>query len=141
MRRRRGEVFLSHASSDRAFVERLAQTLHDRKIPYFYSERYIRGAQQWHDELGAALARCRWFALVLTPKAVASVWVKRELLFALQTNHYKDRILPLLVKTCASNKLSWTLAGFQHIDFRTRRQDATQKLLELLKTERSVRGR
>jgi hypothetical protein len=39
-------------------------------------------AQQWHDEIGAALRRCDWFVLVLSPHTVESIWVKRELLFS-----------------------------------------------------------
>jgi hypothetical protein len=39
----------------------------------------IRGAQQWHDEIGTALKRCDWFLLVLSPQSVRSMWVKHEL--------------------------------------------------------------
>ena len=138
MRRLRGEVFLSHASRDRAFVERLAGTFDSHRIPDFYSKRAIKGAQQWHDELGAALGRCEWFALVLTPKAVASIWVKRELLFALQAKRYRDRILPLLLESCTSKKLSWTLSQFQYIDFRSKRDDGIRELLSVLTAKQAT---
>ena len=75
------------------------------------------GAQQWHDEIGAALARCDWFVLVLSPHAVKSEWVRREVLFVLNDPRYTGRIVPLIARKCDSKKLSWTLGAFQHIDF------------------------
>lgn len=111
------EAFLSHSDKDRAFVTKLAGVLLRRGVRFFYSRKHLKGAQQWHDEIGEALARCDWFLLVLSPAAVRSEWVKRELLYALQSDRYRDRIAPLLHRDCDSERLSWTLSGFQLIDF------------------------
>ncbi|MFQ5639796.1 MAG: toll/interleukin-1 receptor domain-containing protein [bacterium] len=111
------EVFLSHSDHDREFVINLVGVLRNQRIPFWYSQMDIIGAQQWHDEIGAALKRCDWFVIVLSPKSVESVWVKRELLFALQQNRFKDRIIPLLYKPCDYEQLSWTLSIFQIVDF------------------------
>ena len=54
---------------------------------------------------------------VLTPDAVRSKWVKRELLFALNQDRYNERIIPLLRKPCEYSRLSWTLPDFQLVDF------------------------
>ena len=83
----------------------------------WYSRTNIRGAQMWHDEIGAALRRCDWFVLVLSPGGVASPWVKRELLYLLQESRYAGRIVPLLHEPCAYDELSWTLASMQMVDF------------------------
>ena len=111
------EVFLSHSSTDRAFVTKLAGVLRGHGIPVWYSEANIQGAQQWHDEIGAALRRCDWLVLVLSPDAVASKWVKRELLFSLQQDRFDGRIAPILYRPCPFDELSWTLAQMQMIDF------------------------
>ena len=111
------EVFLSHSSRDRAFVVRLARVLKQHNIRYWYSAAHIAGGQQWHDEIGEALARCDWFLVILTPDAVRSVWVKRELLFALNESRYNERIIPLLRKPCDYARLSWALPEFQLVDF------------------------
>ena len=113
----RKEVFLSHSSKDRDFVVRLVRVFKKYKIRYWYSARHISGAKQWHDEIGRALNRCDWFLIVLTPNAVRSQWVKRELLFALNEARYNERIIPLLRKPCKYSRLSWTLPEFQFIDF------------------------
>jgi hypothetical protein len=111
------EVFLSHSHQDRAFASRLAETLGRHGVPVWYSRERIQGAQQWHDEIGRALRRCDWFALVLSPSAVRSEWVKRELLFALQKRRYQKRIVPLLRRRCRYDRLSWTLDSMQRVDF------------------------
>ena len=111
------EVFVSHSHKDQAFVEWLVGVLRRHRIPVWYSDTDIQGAQQWHDEIGAALQCCDWFIVVLSPDAVASRWVKRELLYALQQDRFEGRIAPLLHRACAYDQLSWTLPQMQIIDF------------------------
>ena len=110
------EVFLSHSSKDRRMASRLANVLRDHGIPVWYSETNLRGAQQWHDEIGEALARCDWFVVLLSPTATHSKWVKRELLFALRSDRYENKIVPVHCKVCDPAQLSWTLDDFQSID-------------------------
>src|SRR6266852_4340512 len=111
------EVFLSHASQDHAAARLLRDVLVAHDIPVWFSPHHIRGAQQWQDQIGEALARCGWFMVLLTPHAVKSMWVKRELRYALIEKRYQNRIIPLLFKTCELRALSWTLPQFQSIDF------------------------
>ena len=125
------EVFLSHSSSDRDFAARLAQMLRAHGIPVWYSQTNILGAQQWHDQIGAALERCDWFLLVLSPNSVESVWVKRELLFALQQNHFQGRIIPAILKACDYERLSWTLSIFQMVDFGGSFETGSRNLLRI----------
>lgn len=112
------EAFLSHASAQRDFADALSATLRSHGVPLWYSTTNIQGAQQWHDEIGRALVRCDWFILLLSPEAVRSRWVKRELLFALNSPRFEERILPVLVRSCDWRALSWTLDALQMIDFR-----------------------
>ncbi|HEX5052093.1 MAG TPA: toll/interleukin-1 receptor domain-containing protein [Planctomycetota bacterium] len=110
------ELFLSHANSDRETAGAIAGTLRQHGIPVWFSSTNIQGAQQWHDEIGAALARCDWFLLLLSKKAVVRPWVKRELLFALNDRRYENRIMPVLLGACDWKRLSWTLGALQMIN-------------------------
>ncbi len=125
------EVFLSHSSRDRAFADKLAETLRRHGVPVWYSETNIVGAQQWHDEIGNALARCEWFLLVLSPAASKSRWVKRELFFALEDARYEGRIIPIIKRPCDPKKLSWTLSSMQHIDFTSSNSEGFTDLLRV----------
>jgi hypothetical protein len=111
------EVFLSHASKDRRFASSIAAVLREHGVPVWYSETNLLGAQQWHDEIGAALARCDWFLVILSPHATRSKWVKRELLYALRTRRYGDHIVPIRHRACDPDRLSWTLDDSQAVDF------------------------
>jgi len=111
------EIFVSHSSDDRKFVEKLCGELRRHGVPFWYSKRNILGAQQWHDQIGSALARCDWIAVVLSPKAVRSKWVKHELLYALNDARYENHIIPCVYRKCDINQLSWTLSSFQWVSF------------------------
>jgi hypothetical protein len=122
-------VFISHAHQDRVFVRRLVRLLQRQGIQYWYSPKHIVGGQQWHDEIGKALANCDWFLLVLSPAAVNSRWVGHEYFYALNDERYASRILPLLHRKCRWKKLSWTLGRYQWVDFVRSWQAGSRDLL------------
>ncbi|WP_089729352.1 toll/interleukin-1 receptor domain-containing protein [Candidatus Thiosymbion oneisti] len=128
---RPSEVFLSHSDKDRAFATRICDCLIAHGIPIWYSRKSIIGARQWHDEIGAALSRCDAFVVLLSPASVESKWVKRELLFALQTDRYGNNIVPLLYKPCNYSELSWTLPQFQIVDFSSDYASRCRDLLQI----------
>ena len=125
------EVFLSHSSRDRVFADQMAKTLRSHGVPVWYSDTNILGAQQWHDEIGKALSRCDWFLLVLSPHALKSHWVKRELLYALEDSRFDGRIIPIIKRPCDPKRLSWTLSSMEQIDFTQASGDGLADLLRV----------
>lgn len=111
------EIFLSHSSLDRQFATDIAGVLRRHGIPVWYSQTNILGAQQWQDEIGAALQRCDWFIVILSPQSADSMWVKRELSYGLQQNRFENRIVPITYQPSDYARLSWTLSLFQMVDF------------------------
>jgi hypothetical protein len=109
------EVFLSHSSQDREMAERIAHVLRRHGIPTFFSPTNLIGAQQWQNEILRALRRCDWFAVLLTPDAVESMWVRRETAYALNERRFEDRIVPLHYRECDLGSLEW-LSLSQHVD-------------------------
>jgi len=59
------------------------------------------------------------------------MWVKRELLFALQQERFADRIVPIMVQSCGFDRLSWVLPSFQRIDFQQSFEDGCRALLRV----------
>jgi hypothetical protein len=110
-------IFLSHATRDRRHASRIAKVLREHGIPVWYSRIHLGGAQQWQQEIGKALRQCDWFLVLLSPSAVKSMWVKRELSYALIQKRYENKIIPLVLHDCDHESLHWTLATFQMIDF------------------------
>jgi hypothetical protein len=125
------EVFLSHSSLDRQFADDLAAVLRQHQVPVWYSQTNIVGAQQWQDEIGAALLRCDWFAVVLSPQSVDSMWVKRELSYALQQNRFENKIVPILFQPSQFERLSWALSLFQIVDFTASFDEGFRNLLRI----------
>lgn len=125
------EIFLSHTSQDHDFAVTLVEELRFHHVPVWYSQTDILGAQQWHDEIGYALHRCDWFMVVLSPASVSSMWVKRELLFALQKQRFENKIIPIHYQDCDIESLSWVLSSFQSINFQESFENGCRQLLKL----------
>jgi TIR domain len=65
----------------------------------------------------AALERCDWFVVLLSPAAIESMWVRRETAFALNERRYENRIVPVQIEACDLRSMKW-LGLFQIIDLR-----------------------
>lgn len=109
----------------------LAGVLRRHGVPFWFSDTNIQGAQKWHDEIGTALKRCDWMVLVLSPHAVASKWVRRELVFSLQDDRFDGRIVPVVHQQCDHAELSWTLTELQMIDFQVDFDAGCRELLRI----------
>jgi hypothetical protein len=125
------ELFLSHAHQDREFAGSLAEVMRHHGVPVWYSQTNILGAQQWLDEIGAALQRCDWFAVILSPHSVQSMWVRRELSYALLENRFENRIVPIKYQPSDYSSLSWILPQFQMVDFTTSLEEGYVNLLRI----------
>jgi TIR domain len=99
-------VFISYASADRAFAQRLVNDLQ------------AAGAEVWWDvssidegdflgKINAALQQCQWLVLVLTPNAVASKWVNLEVNAAINRREkgLMRGVLPMLASQMAHDAI------------------------------------
>lgn len=125
------EIFLSHSDRDRQFVEELVDMMRRHGLRVWYSRSNVLGGQQWHDEIGEAILRCDWFVLVLSPNAVGSTWVKKELMFSFYLKHLENKIVPLLHQSCDYKQLSWVLCLIQSIDFTQTFEQGCRDLLRV----------
>lgn len=72
-------VFLSHTSIDKPFVEKLARDLNRLGIDAWVDKYEIKVGESifWRVEEG--LRESEYFAIVLSPEALASEWVRSEI--------------------------------------------------------------
>jgi hypothetical protein len=132
---RERQVFLSHASQDRTFAAKIAAMLERHGVTVWYSATAIRGSDEWQNEIGRALASCRWFVLLGSRAACRKPkgrpwWVQREVIYALGNARYEGRIVPLLREKANLARLSWYLPQIQYIDFRSDYRAACEQLLK-----------
>lgn len=123
------EVFLSHSSQNIQNATSVANTLRNHGVPVWFSSTNIMTAEQWHDEIGKALRRCDWFMILLSNAAINSIWVKRELHYALRHNQYDNHIMPVIIEVCNYEELSWTLGMFQMADMTNNSENAFAQIL------------
>jgi hypothetical protein len=52
-------------------------------------------------------------------------------MYALDAPRYEERIVPVLYRTCNSDRLSWVLKSFQRVDFTRGFDDGAKQLLKV----------
>lgn len=125
-----GKVFLSHASEDKPFVERLAADLAKHSIPVWLDKFNLKIGESVSGKINDGIANSRYFAIVLSPAAVRSKWVTEELNAALMKQVANDGtfLLPILLEDCEIPPL---LAHRKHADFRSGYDAALDELLSI----------
>ena len=93
------QVFISHSSADRPFVEvELLPLLQLHGITPWYAAQDIDSASVWEAAIREGLHASEWFLIVVTPAAITSPWVQAELHWAFANRG--GRIIPVLAKDC-----------------------------------------
>lgn len=110
-------VFLSHTSIDKPFVEKIASDLKRLGIEPWVDKYEIKVGESifWRVEEG--LKESEYFAIVLSPEALKSEWVKSEISAAWDKKlmNGKNAILPLLYHDC---EIPVLLKSLKYADFR-----------------------
>jgi len=125
-------VFLSHSSVDKPFVRMLQQRLMDDGFPSWMDEVEIRVGFSLRRSIESGIVESSYFVIVLSPDAVESQWVQRELDVAL-LREIRERnifLLPVLYKEC---NIPPMIAPKKYADFRTSFDSGYTDLLEALK--------
>ncbi len=95
------KVFISHASADDGFVKELREQLEAYQIPVWADSRELSGGDELPSKIVEAIENAPQFMAVLSPNAVNSSWVRREIKKALKVQKdRKDdgyRVIPLLL--------------------------------------------
>jgi hypothetical protein len=102
-------VFVSYSRADRGYVVDLAKQLDAAGIEVWYDFELAVG-ERFDATIQDRIDTCAAFIVILTPDAVASEWVGREIAYA---QHRKKPVLPLLLSPC---DLPITLIRVHHED-------------------------
>jgi hypothetical protein len=93
------KLFISHSSQDDAFVRGLQQVLGDLGQDVWIDSRELRGGDPLWPEIQRAIEEASAYAVVVSPDALQSKWVGKELRHALhvQEERGKDKfpVIPL----------------------------------------------
>ena len=134
------KIFISYARKDSAFVVPLIRDIEDHDLDVWVDREDIYGGAAWQREISLAIRGCRSMVVVLSPNAVSSRNVMKEL--SLADGHEKP-IIPVMYQQCSiPPEAEYQLAGLQIVDFSYRdRHTALGELLEALGSKRGLRAR
>jgi hypothetical protein len=111
------QVFISHAAADESIAKKIATVLERENFKVWYDQRILPG-QNWADEIGKALRTSRAMVVLLTPAALSSERVIREIQYALGDETYSHRLIPVIVgspEKLPKKDIPWILQSLQMI--------------------------
>src|SRR5688572_22985018 len=92
-------LFISHSSQDDAFVRDLRAALADHGQEVWVDSRQLRGGDPLWSEIQTAIEESTAYAVVVSPGALQSNWVGKELRHALEVQKERGReqfpVIPL----------------------------------------------
>lgn len=143
----RHDLFISYNRADEEWAGELAARLEQedyegRKLTVFVAPRDIQPGEYIAESLEEALPHSRKVALVVTPEAIRSEWVRIERLVTIHIDieEHERRLIPLYRR--APDKLPALLRGIRGIDFEDDAQfeKGYRELLAAVRGERLPRG-
>lgn len=96
------KVFLSHASEDTEFSERLANKLSTKGIPVWFDRWSLKVGDSIVEKINEGLYESNYLAVILSKSSVTKPWCKREIESALhrQLHDNSIKLLPILIEDC-----------------------------------------
>ena len=106
------KVFISHASKDTALAKRVAAVLKKSGLEVWDDQKIMPG-ENWAERVAEALRESEAMVVLLTPEALQSKWVRRDIEYALSEKRYSKRLIPVLVPPVAEEsermEIPWIL--------------------------------
>lgn len=107
------DIFISYSRNDSAKALALAEQLRANGLDVWIDQHGIEGATSWSKEIANALQSCHTMLLLLSPTAVASENVTKELSVATQL---KKRIVPVqVIRTTLEGEFLYHLSPLQRV--------------------------
>ena len=129
-------LFLSHASEDKAFVERLASRLQDLEVSVWYDMLEVGVGDFILDKIESGLHTSDHVLVVLSKHSALSEWVKREWSYALFQEITKKRVI-LLPARLDDSAPPPMLLGKAFADFRRDFEEGFRQLIAMIQPQTS----
>lgn len=109
---------MSHSSSDKPFVHRLAHCLEQHNIQVWIDEAELDIGDSLISKIGEGIYECDFIAAIISERSVDSAWVQKELQLAMtrEITGKEIRVLPILIDRCAQ-RLPYYLRDKLYADF------------------------
>lgn len=114
------KVFISysHDNEDVLLADKIVSGLQKKGLDVWYDQRELMPGDNFGEKIGQALSEAKAMVVLLTPKALGSVWVQREIQYALGEERYSKRLIPVFIgdfKNKEKEKVPWILRQIHEI--------------------------
>jgi hypothetical protein len=99
-------VFISHSSEDADWARKLTARLKRAGLKVWDASQVSAG-DNWALEIGKALEKSDAMIVLISPASAKSLTVQKEIEYALTTERFQDRLIPVVVKP--TSKFPWIL--------------------------------
>ena len=91
------KVFVSHSHADSELAARVSKALRNEGLDVWDPDLNLLPGDNWAAEVARALEESDAMVVLLTPDAINSPWVKREMEYALGAKRYSNRLIPVAI--------------------------------------------
>ncbi len=91
-------IFLSRAGKDRALANELSRRLTKAGFQVWDPHEETLPGDNWAKKIGKALDESNMMVFLLTPRSIDSDWLRKDMMFALGSLKYENRVFSVLVK-------------------------------------------
>lgn len=88
-------AFVSYSRTDSAFIDRLEAELRAYGFDTWVDRQHLEGGADWARVIEAQIAQREMLVVALSPDAVTSTWVRREITFALNAGKH---VIPVIAR-------------------------------------------
>jgi hypothetical protein len=91
------KVFISHSPENNVLAKKVGKALARAGWDVWDDEQKILPGDNWAQKIGQALEESEAMVVLLTPDALSSSNVRRDIEYALGSKSYNNRLIPVLV--------------------------------------------
>jgi hypothetical protein len=103
-------LFISHAARDTDWAGELRKHLRSLGFEAWFDREELLPGDNFHTEIGRALENSDALLVLVSPASAASESVRREVQFALGSERFENRVIPIIVEP--ADQMPWILSTF-----------------------------
>ena len=110
------KVFITHSHGNRPLYRQVVRTLKQAGLDVWDDEYDTYPSDNWAKVTGKALQKSDAMVVLITPDALDSVIVHRDVSFALSNIQFEYRVIPVLVgveQSVAAKSFSWIIRNLE----------------------------
>ncbi len=104
-------VFISYSSEDGEWAQELISRLKRAGLKVWDAASEVAAGDNWSLKIGKALEKSDAMIVLISPDSARSPWVQREIEYALTSERFQDRLIPVVVRP--TSKYPWILQRMQ----------------------------